>query len=194
MDEALKKRLIGAAVLASLAVIFVPMLVEEPADREPLDSVPEAPPARPFESSLLREEVPLPPLATPPTRPRAEVATAPEAPTVEPRPAPEPTDGRSPSAVAAEKTADEPSTSPSAGLAAWVVQVGSFSSLDNARKLVERLRKAGLQVLDPEPVELRGKALFRVQVGPVLERKRAEAMLPKVNKIAGTRGRIRSYP
>ena len=156
MDEALKKRLIGAAVLASLAVIFVPMLVEEPADRQPLEAVPEPPPAKPFESSLLREEVPLPPPAVPPV-------------------------------------SSEPAT-PRPGLAAWVVQVGSFSSLENARKLVGRLRKAGLQVLDPERIELRGKALYRVQVGPVLERKRAEAMLPKVNKVAGTRGRVRSYP
>ena len=35
MDEGLKKRLIGAAVLASLAVIFVPMLFEEPPARPP---------------------------------------------------------------------------------------------------------------------------------------------------------------
>ena len=75
-----------------------------------------------------------------------------------------------------------------------MVQVGSFSSLANARKLVGRLRKAGLQVLDPERIQLRHKVLYRVQVGPVLERRRAKAMLPVVNKVAGTRGRVLSYP
>jgi Uncharacterized protein conserved in bacteria len=181
LDEALKKRLIGAAVLASLAVIFVPMLVEEPADRQPLEAVPEPPPARPFESSLLREEVPLPPSAVPPTQARTAVEPAVPAPIVPAVPEPAPP-------VSSEPAAPRPS------LAAWVVQVGSFSRLENARKLVARLRKAGLQVLDPERIELRGKVLYRVQVGPVLERKRAEAMLPKVNKAAGTQGRVRPYP
>ncbi len=180
MDEALKKRLIGAAVLASLAVIFVPMLVEEPADRQPLEAVPEPPPARPFESSLLREEVPLPPPAVPPTQARTEQPVAPAS-TVPPSTEP------------ASPARSEPAE-PRPGLAAWVVQVGSFSRLENARKLVARLRKAGLQALDPERIELRGKVLYRVQVGPVLERKRAEAMLPKVNKAAGTQGRVRPYP
>jgi len=181
LDEALKKRLIGAAVLASLAVIFVPMLVEEPADRQPPEAVPEPPPAKPFESSLLRREVPLLPPAVPPTQARTEeeqVAPASIVP-VAPKPAP--------------PVSSEPAT-PRPGLAAWVVQVGSFSSLANARKLVGRLRKAGLQVLDPERIQLRHKVLYRVQVGPVLERRRAKAMLPVVNKVAGTRGRVLSYP
>jgi len=66
--------------------------------------------------------------------------------------------------------------------------------LQNARRLAAKLRKAGLQVLDPERIELRGKVLYRVQVGPVLEKQRAEALLPKVNKIAGTKGKVRAYP
>jgi DedD protein len=157
------------------------MLVEEPADRQPLEAVPEPPPARPFESSLLRDEVPLPPPAVSPTQARMA-----EEPVVPASTVPPPTEP-------APSAPSEPAT-PRPSLAAWVVQVGSFSRLENARKLVARLRKAGLQVLDPERIELRGKVLYRVQVGPVLERKRAEAMLPKVNKAAGTQGRVRSYP
>jgi Uncharacterized protein conserved in bacteria len=129
----------------------------------------------------LREEVPLPPSAVPPTQARTAVEPAVPAPIVPAVPEPAPP-------VSSEPAAPRPS------LAAWVVQVGSFSRLENARKLVARLRKAGLQVLDPERIELRGKVLYRVQVGPVLERKRAEAMLPKVNKAAGTQGRVRPYP
>jgi DedD protein len=45
MEEGLKKRLIGAAVLAALAVIFVPMLFEEPPPPEPeLAPLPPRPP------------------------------------------------------------------------------------------------------------------------------------------------------
>ena len=60
LDEQLKKRLIGAAVLASLAVIFVPMLLESPPEERPLGEIPPPPPARPFDSKLLREPVPPP--------------------------------------------------------------------------------------------------------------------------------------
>ncbi len=75
-----------------------------------------------------------------------------------------------------------------------MVQVGSFSNRDNAMKLVRKLRKAGLQVRDPERIELRGKTLYRVQVGPVLDRKRAQALLPRVDRVTGTHARVRAYP
>lgn len=173
MEEGLKKRLIGAAVLASLAVIFVPMLVEEPVDKAELVRMPPAPEARPFESSLLREEVVRPPASLPPTRRHVLEAPAPD------------------------ESSDDNQTSEATfrtGLSAWVVQVGSFSNADNARALVEKLRQAGFQARDPETVELRGKTLYRVQVGPVLEKDRAQALLPRVNKVTGTKGSVITYP
>lgn len=173
MEEGLKKRLLGAAVLASLAVIFVPMLVEEPVDKAELVRTPPPPKAKPFNSQLLREEVPPPVAALPPTQRRApeEIMDTPVAP-----------------------AAAEPKPVLRTGLSAWVVQVGSFSSEENAVKLVKKLRKAGFQTQDPEQVEIRGKVLYRVRVGPVLEKDRAVALLPKVNKLTGTKGSVRAYP
>jgi len=167
MDEGLKKRLIGAAVLASLAVIFVPMLFEEPPARAPdLPPLPEAPPQRDFASEMLREEVP----AITPLVPRqTEDIESPEAPAAE---------------------APQPRT----GLSAWVVQVGSFSSRENADQLVARLREADLPTPDPELVDIRGKRYYRVKVGPVIERSEADALLPRVTKVAGTQAKVRSYP
>lgn len=173
MEEGLKKRLVGAAVLASLAVIFIPMLVEEPADKAELIRTPPPPEAKPFESRLLREEVIRPVPKTPPTQ-RRPVESA---------------DQDSPPATPAQ----EPPTVQT-GLNAWVVQVGSFSSQTNARKLVEKLRKAGFQTCDLERTDIRGRVLYRVRVGPVLEKKRALAMLPKINKLTGTKGSVRTYP
>lgn len=174
MEEGLKKRLVGAAVLASLAVIFVPMLVEEPVeDKAELVRTPPAPKAKPFESSLLREEVVAPAVIAPPSR-RKLVDTS--------------------NAEPAGTSTESGSSGIRTGLSAWVVQVGSFSNEENARKLVKKLRRAGFQTRDPEPIVLKGKQLYRVQVGPVLEKKRAEAMLPKINKLAGTRGSVRTYP
>lgn len=171
MEEGLKKRLIGAAVLASLVVIFVPMLVEEPVDKAELVQTPPAPPAKPFESRLLRAESPRPPAPLPPTR-RVE----------EEKPTP---------AKAGQGRTSEPLRT---GLNAWVVQVGSFSNGENARKLVTKLRKAGFQARDPDRIELRGKVMYRVQVGPVLEKDRALKMLPRVNKVTGTSGSVMAYP
>lgn len=166
MDEGLKKRLIGAAVLASLAVIFVPMLFEEPPSRPPpLPPLPEQPPIRDFASEMLREEIP----AVAPLAPVAEAEA-------EIRPAP-----------AVERK-------PRTGLSAWVVQVGSFSSQENAQKLVERLREAELPTPDPELVDIRGRRYYRVRVGPVIERDEAEGMLAKVNEIAGIKAQVRQYP
>lgn len=167
MDEGLKKRLIGAAVLAALAVIFVPMLFEEPPPPEPeLAPLPPRPPVNDFASEMLREEVPaVMPLAPRPVEPE------------QPR--------------AAEETAAEQTRT---GLSAWVVQAASLSSRENADKLVGRLREAGLPTPDPELVDIRGKRYYRVRVGPVVERSRAEAMVARVSEIAGTQAQVQRYP
>ena len=83
---------------------------------------------------------------------------------------------------------------PRTGLTAWVVQVGSFSSKENAEQLVAKLREAQLPTPDPELVDIRGKRFFRVKVGPVIERQEADALLPKVSAVAGTQAKVQSYP
>ena len=169
MDEGLKKRLIGAAVLASLAVIFVPMLFEEPPPQPPqLPPLPERPPERDFATEMLREEIP---------------AIAP----LVPSPQKSPVD-KNPEAAA---TADPQQRT---GLSAWVVQVGSFSSRENAEQLVQKLRAADLPTPDPELVDIRGKRYYRVKVGPVIERAKADSLLPKVQLVAGTEAQVRAYP
>jgi DedD protein len=63
-------------------------------------------------------------------------------------------------------------TSPSDPLVRWVVQVGSFSAAGNADALVERLRAEGLSAYR-EAVSSSGSTLYRVRVGPFLERDEA---------------------
>lgn len=169
MDEGLKKRLIGAAVLASLAVIFVPMLFEEPPSRPPpLPPLPARPPVSDFASEMLREEV----AAVTPLAPR-EIQAEVDA-------------GSGPVAVEPVK--------PRTGLTAWAVQVGSFSSQENAEKLVAKLREANLPTPDAELVDIKGKRYYRVKVGPVVERAEAEGMAARVSEIAGTRTQVQQYP
>jgi DedD protein len=63
-------------------------------------------------------------------------------------------------------------TTPSDPLVRWVVQVGSFSSAANADRLVERLRKDKLSAYR-EQVSGSGSVIYRVRVGPFLEREEA---------------------
>jgi DedD protein len=63
-------------------------------------------------------------------------------------------------------------TKPSDPLVRWVVQVGSFSSTTNADNLVARLKLQGLNAYR-ESVSSGGKTIYRVRVGPYIERDEA---------------------
>ena len=63
-------------------------------------------------------------------------------------------------------------TQPSDPLVRWVVQVGSFSNPANADKLVARLRLESLTAYKEE-VTRSGSTVYRVRIGPYLEREEA---------------------
>jgi len=65
MDPGMKQRLIGAAVLVALAVIFLPMLVQGPAPDSGISDVPLSMPDAPAGNFETRDL----PLATPGTAP-----------------------------------------------------------------------------------------------------------------------------
>lgn len=194
MDEQLKRRLVGATVLISLAIIFLPMLFGKK-DELP-SSAPQAvpaPPQRQFDSSLLTAEMVAPqPIQREAPAPLVEPLVDEPPVSVEPPP---------PGLVLVPTTVPEtPSTpaveteKPRVGLSAWVVQVGSFSSQENALKLVAKLREARFDTMDPERVDLKGKVHYRVRVGPEAARENAEKLLPKINQVSGLKGRVISYP
>ena len=205
----MKRRLIGATVLISLAIIFLPMLLEhEPlmVDRGKMAPIPKAPDEK-FKSSLISDEVlddepqPTPNQDAPAVSPVATEEPAPPA-TTEIKP-PAPVVAEVVPAAPAEpvksppKPVEQPAPKPiqtKPQLSAWVIQVGSFSNQENARKLVERLREAGLDTMDPQPAVVNGKQLYRVKVGPELDKGNAKKLLPKVKQVAGLQGTIIRYP
>jgi DedD protein len=63
-------------------------------------------------------------------------------------------------------------TSPADPLVRWVVQLGSFSDATNAERLVQKIRNAGLNAYQ-EKVTSGAVSIFRVRVGPFLEREEA---------------------
>jgi DedD protein len=70
---------------------------------------------------------------------------------------------------------------PADPLIRWVVQVGSFSAAANAETLVARLRGEGLSAYT-ETVSGSGSTIYRVRVGPYLERDEALSVDRLVNE------------
>jgi DedD protein len=78
-------------------------------------------------------------------------------------------------AIKADKSAVKPAKSGSES-GRWYLQAGTFSKKENATAMMETLRKQGL------PVTLEStKGLYRLKVGPSLEKKRALEMKAKLD-------------
>jgi DedD protein len=192
VDEGLKKRLIGATVLVSLVVIFVPMLLEdEPVLSTELEEniIPEKSDDD-FSSKLLPLETedlsqPLVEELEPLVEEESKDAPAQE------------TAEKSPEPVTQEQPVVEKKSEPETkvGLSGWVVQVGSFSKRDNAEKLVKELQTKKYAAFTDQ-VDINGKILHRVLVGPEVDKKRAEELMGKLNKhleAKKLKGRIKRY-
>lgn len=199
MDEQLKQRLVGAAVLVLLAVIFVPMILDRPPEPEvriehptlpPRDEtdfssriVPLTEPKTPLLEAEPRREVVTerkPAAAAPPVETPAAVTAAAKAPETEKKPAPEP---------APEPKAPTAESAPTG----WAIQLGSFSSADNAVALRDKLKKLGY-VAFIETARVEGKEITRVFVGPELAKERAGEMVKKLQADTDLKGMVVRYP
>ena len=204
MEQGLKERLVGAAVIVIVAVIFIPMLLDNSEDREVVitrtnippkpETIPEPPQENEFSSRIvpLKKEAP----AT------GVVKTEPEIPPPEPEPAPVAVEdkteapvsevtGKGQTSTAAVIENEEPVTN--VGLSAWVVQLGSFSSQENAEKLNRQLRDAGFRSF-VEPLKQNNTVSYRVRVGPELKRSDAEAINTKIKTAMKLDGIVVHYP
>lgn len=188
--DGLKQRIIGALVLVSLAVIFVPMVFDEPHSERTSTSIniPEEPP-------FPEVEAPASDIAPPPSYQQDDAASADpgsgdyrilesDGPAVQPVP-----DSRSNTAPeVAEPAKAEPAPSASSPekaepvsaeftrslKGAWVVQLGSFGNGDNARRLRDKVREKGYNSHLQEVI--RGDStLTRVFSGPFAEKTEAES-------------------
>lgn len=200
MDLSLKQRLLGAAVLIALAVIFVPMFLSGSGPRQPEKmetttlSIPPVP-EREFQTrdlsvtpqaansgervaSVDTATAPKPVDATPGTTPAAP-APQPEASKAEPpKPAASKPELAKPTAEAATSAREE------AGIAAngrFYVHLGVYSSNRNAADLVAALKKGGF-VAYSEATEFQGKPAERVRVGPFTDRAAAEATRLRIKR------------
>jgi len=184
MDESLKARLIGAAVLVAVAVLLIPELLSGRKLAEPQPADPAgARGTRTFTIELnggtaAGDLRPPPVAAAPAPAPAPAPVAVAEQPAAEPlvaapaEPASEPVAPREPPAVATAPPAipvKPPVEAAPAPVAVtrggWAVQVGAFGSATAAQRLVKDLQGAGYRAY-VSPVTRSGKTLHRVRVGP----------------------------
>jgi len=79
------------------------------------------------------------------------------------------------------------------GLDRYAVQVGVFSSGENADNLVTRLNNAGYAAYS-ERVESNGQSLFRVRIGPLLSDSDASSIAIRIERDLGVNGIVVDYP
>ncbi|HHH46594.1 MAG TPA: hypothetical protein ENK53_06225 [Thiotrichales bacterium] len=192
LDISLKQRLAGAVVIIALGVIFIPLLLDG-AGMEEYRRLKMNMPERPeYEFPVVVPEKPMPPA---PER----TAKAPDG-----EPAQTRTSSgasahgqRSRTRTAATAPASKPKPIPTAKPArrikpAFVVQLASFEKRDNARTLVEKLRKAGFESFI-ETHRLAGRRLYRVKVGPMLRREDAKRTLARLERKFHLKGSIQNW-
>ncbi len=75
----------------------------------------------------------------------------------------------------------------------WAVQVGSFSSAENAEALVKKLKRAGFPAFVVKRAET-GKLLYRVRVGPLLDKDRAVALAEQIKEKVDLKGFVVPHP
>lgn len=93
------------------------------------------------------------------------------------------------SAKTGQKSALRSSRSASSGKKrkGWVVQVGTFSNNDNVERLRQRLKESGFLV-SLEDVALKGRKAVRVRVGPFRQKHVAMKAQSKIHKEIGLKG------
>ncbi len=195
MDPQLKQRMVGALVLVAAAVLIVPLWLDggyrDPRNQQrdmapmPADQFPPNVPSVPAQttteidagldaSSASLATTALANVIPPPVLPDAPGVPVP-VPVVPPPAAP-------PAPDPAPATVDGLETS-----LRWAVQLGSFSSRDNAELLLRRLQAAGTSGHIVAVKESYGMT-FRVRAGPLEERAEALKLREKLARSTELRG------
>ena len=217
MERALKERIVGAIVLVAVIVLVVPVFLDGP----PTDEVvSERVPLPGQETQTMQtvvldrdrdEPVPAPVAATTtdngadgqtaeedtvddaPAETPAEETTVAEVPAEDPPP---PVAEPMPEAVVEDEQMSDEAPVEVAGLASstgmWAVQIGSFSSQENAENRAADLRRQGFAAFLSRHSGPSGP-LHRVRVGPQRDREEAEAMAARLSS-AGHGGQVVPHP
>jgi DedD protein len=207
MERALKERIIGAAVLVALAVVVVPVFLDGPpaggevlSERVPLPGQDEQASQTIVLERNRSEPVPTQAASAPVQESPAPVEVVGTSPVEESASPPEPEAVARDSVPATATppagnrqvppTASETASASPTGM--FAVQLGSFSSKENAEKLAAELRRQGFAAFLSQ-LDTSSAQLHRVRIGPQKDRQAAEAMAARLAK-AGHQGQVVPHP
>ena len=205
MNEVLKQRLIGALILVALGVVFWPIIFVEPGEQGGASGV--VIPPRPNVTTT-----PIEPPDMAGMRPSPEITRATEP---EPAPVPEPEQVAAPLETAAEvaaeqpaaasvpeqpkaekKTRSEPPVKPALDAdgipVTWILRVASVSSADKSDQLRKDLLAMGHKAY-VQKVNSGGRTLYRVYIGPKVEKAKLESVRREIDTRFGVTSMITRY-
>lgn len=199
--DTLKQRVVGAFVIISLAVIFLPMIFDEPRQQGSNIIVPVPPrpsfqikeiakPVKPefqrLEFNLETQKVVEEELSAKSQYSRSE--TAKQSIETEKETVNVPHNDNEPASAAIETKgiASKLNTAPKVEHLpifknVWMVQLGVFSKTENAYQLRDLLRKSGFDC-HTKKIELNGSIAVKVFAGPFVDKKEAEKVKLKLDK------------
>jgi DedD protein len=206
-----RHRIVGAVVVVALAVILVPLILDESEPPAELKGISEIPSRADSDrqvvvtpvAELAREATDSKTPASPEPLPQVvakaavteDIAGAGTPRLGEPKPAAraepaaaQPAKPKPPPAVARATPAR--SEQPARG---WVVQVGVYSNPENAARMREKLKALDLAVRE-DRVAIEGGKAVRLRVGPYEDRNSAVKTQARLQKDAGVRGVVLAYP
>ena len=195
MNDQLKQRLVGAAVLVLLAVIVIPMVLDQPITpapqirRSPIPPKPEGE----FSSRIIPLDAPETPLVEAQRAKKVPIEPAETDADDSAGTAPSPADGAQFQGAAVPSESQPAAAAGQSELTAWAVQLGSFSSAQNAVALRDRLRKKGYTAF-VEKGRAHGSEITRVFVGPELARDQADKIVKKLYAETRLKGMVVRYP
>ena len=199
MDKRTRQRIIGIALLLLLAAILAPFVFRSPEQiRNALDmQIPERPEmAQVNVEPVVSEEMANAAAERIQSEREAVKEAAEEQLQAKAGSNQESDQQDSPQAPASEDVPVPPPAEPDDApvLAGFVVQVGSYSSADNAAGVVEKLKAAGYRAYS-ETDNHQGKVVHRVMVGPEIHKKDAERTSQELadDSRFGFQGLVRIY-
>ena len=209
MDHQLKQRLVGVAVIFSLAIIFLPMLLDGSGRQQDKLEISIPPPPqinagvkveeKVIELKLEADKLPViepfivDEISDPPGQDdQVDVAKAEPQPQSAPPPKPEVKAQPKKQAKADAISKPQPAAQQVGG-DSWVIQVGSFSDKSKAYAQRDQLRKSDLGAVFIEKFKHDGKLSYRVRMGPFITRKNAGVINNKLLAKYNIKGLVMRY-
>jgi len=206
-----RRRLVGAAALAVLAAIVLPMVMDQSPKQQPAQDIDIRIPSQQDAGVFNARVTPAKPVSAPETKtpepptPEAKPESAKPEP-AKPKVSPDSTASKPPAAESkpngkpngkpSDKSSDKPApkkteaAAPAAsGAGHWIVQLGAYQNEANVRNLTAKIKEQGYNVYTESLPFPDGSARTRVRAGPFPSKEAAEKARDRIKRL-GVEGSV----